>query len=118
MASGTASGRPLAAEHRRRAIYASMAAAIATIRKFDEIGAAKATTVTRSLTQSSATRWAFDFSAELLFPGIIERVTYSVVSDSKAFFNHLARTPNGTRVVVETSEPVTATVVVTAAQAL
>jgi len=87
------------------------------VRIADEIGAAKATTATKSLTQSGAPRWVFNFTAELLFPRI-EQVTYSVVSDSKVFFNHLARTPNWTQVVVETSVPVTATVVVTAAQAL
>ena len=87
------------------------------VRIADEIGAAKATTATKALTQSGATRFAFDFSQELLFPEI-NQIQYTVVSDSKTFFQHLARTPNGTHVVVDTSEPVTATVVMQVAQAL
>lgn len=76
----------------------------------------KATTVQRSITKNAATRWDFDFSDALVFPNI-EQVTYSVTSDSTIFFQHLARSPKGATVVVETSAPVNATIVVIASQA-
>lgn len=82
----------------------------------DEINAAKATRARKSLTLKGATRWEFDFSDSLLFPSI-EQITYSVSSDG-AFFQHLARTPQGTKVVVETSAAVDATVVVEAVQGI
>jgi len=83
----------------------------------DEINAAKTTRARLSLTQTNAKQWKFDFSKLLLFPKI-DQVTYSVSSDSTTFFQHLARTPNGMEVIVETSIPVDATVVVEAVQAL
>lgn len=82
----------------------------------DSMGVAKTTRARASLHQSDATRWSFDFSEQLLFPDI-EQVVYSVVSDGQ-FFQHVARTPQGATVVVETSEAVDATVTVEVAQAV
>ena len=56
-------------------------------------------------------------SSALLFPQI-DSLVYSVTSDSPDFFQHLARTPSGATVVVETSRPVDASVTVEVAQAL
>lgn len=77
---------------------------------------AKTTRARKSLTQAASTRWEFDFTDALVFP-TIDQVQYSVTSDSAAFVQHFARTPQGAKVVVETSTPVDATVVVEAAQA-
>merc|ERR1712217_478641 len=51
----------------------------------DEINAAKTTRARLSLTHTASTQWKFDFSKLLLFPQI-DQVTYSVTSDSAAFF--------------------------------
>ena len=83
----------------------------------DSPGASKATSARKSLSQKGAMRWSFDFGDALLFPSI-EQVMYSVTSNSPSFFQHLARSPVGTTVVVETSEAVDATVTVEVAQAL
>merc|ERR1712039_427222 len=83
----------------------------------DEINAAKTTHARLSLTQTASTQWKFDFSDLLLFPSI-DQVMYSVTSDSRTFFQHLARSPEGLVVTVETSAAVDATVVVEVAQAL
>eukprot|EP00756_Hemistasia_phaeocysticola_P028067 Hpha_TRINITY_DN16153_c2_g5::TRINITY_DN16153_c2_g5_i1::g.4270::m.4270 len=87
---------------------------ITGVRIADEINAATTTRATKTLTLKGATKWVFDFSKELLFDSI-SRVTYSVTSDH-AFFSHLARTPVGRTVTVETSEAVDATITLTAEQ--
>jgi hypothetical protein len=81
----------------------------------EDVNAAKTTRATKSFSQRNTTRWFFDFSSVLLFP-TIDRVSYSITSLHKSFFSHMARPPNGTTVLVETSEPVDATVVVTVEQ--
>ena len=83
----------------------------------DSPGATKSTKARASLRQRNATQWRFDFTQQLLFPNI-DQVLYSVSSDAPAFFSHVARTPKGATVVVETSEAVDATVAVEVAQAL
>ena len=83
----------------------------------DSLGVAKATRARASLQQHGATVWSFNFTEQLLFPNI-EQLVYSVVSDAPGFFQHVARTPQGATVVVETSAAVDATVIVEVAQAL
>ena len=74
------------------------------------------------LSLQNSSRWEFDFSDMLLFPGLLApgAVVYSVQSDEREFFQHLARpTANGTTVVVvETSTSVSAEVTVEVSQAL
>merc|ERR1711937_543574 len=82
----------------------------------DEINAAVSTRVRKSLSLKAASRWEFDFSEDLVFPDI-EQVTYSVTSDSP-FFHHLARTPQGGKVMIETNTSVDATVVVEVMQGM
>eukprot|EP01065_Artemidia_motanka_P012713 TRINITY_DN1701_c10_g1_i1.p1 TRINITY_DN1701_c10_g1~~TRINITY_DN1701_c10_g1_i1.p1 ORF type:complete len:505 (+),score=193.60 TRINITY_DN1701_c10_g1_i1:205-1515(+) len=81
----------------------------------DEIDAVTRTRATRSLSQTNATKWAFDFSDVLLFPSI-DTVQYSV-SSAGGFFMHHALPAQGRKVTVVTSQPTTATVVVTVWQA-
>jgi hypothetical protein len=66
------------------------------------------TQITRSLTQQNATKWNFDFCAELIFP-VIAIVRVHVVAD-EGFPKAIARTPVGCKVTVETDVPVTGTV--------
>eukprot|EP00047_Mylnosiga_fluctuans_P009251 m.10672 g.10672 ORF g.10672 m.10672 type:complete len:477 (+) comp2543_c0_seq1:149-1579(+) len=89
---------------------------IAAISISDEINGNKFTTAKKVLNQTAATKWTFDFSDELLFP-FIDHVVYSVATEA-GFVNHVARKPVGTTVVIETSEPIDATVSVIATQAL
>lgn len=75
----------------------------------------KLTRSRRTLHQENATRWALNFSQELLFPDI-EQVSYSMVADNSDFVRHVARRPEAGIVVVESDSPITATVVVDVAQ--
>ena len=91
------------------------------VRISDETNAAKATRVRRALTHADASStWAFDFSDELLFPALpIESVHYSLVAaDDAGFPQHVARTPVGATVAVQTSQPISGTVYIEVAQAL
>ena len=83
----------------------------------NSMGVSKTTRASASLHQHGSTRWSFNFSEQLIFPNV-EQVIYSVVSDDLSFFQHMARTPIGAAVIVETSAAVDATVTVEVAQAL
>mmetsp|Transcript_33534 Transcript_33534/g.55423 ORF Transcript_33534/g.55423 Transcript_33534/m.55423 type:complete len:81 (+) Transcript_33534:1-243(+) len=76
-----------------------------------------ATKARKTLFQKRSSRWVFDFSDVLLFSEI-QQVVYSVISPSKTFFQHLARPPNGTMVVVETSAVVDAEITIDVVQGL
>eukprot|EP00930_Biecheleria_cincta_P070339 TRINITY_DN5797_c0_g2_i1.p1 TRINITY_DN5797_c0_g2~~TRINITY_DN5797_c0_g2_i1.p1 ORF type:complete len:496 (-),score=73.70 TRINITY_DN5797_c0_g2_i1:41-1381(-) len=66
----------------------------------------------RTLHQVNARIWAFDFSDVLLFP-TIDEIVYSFVSDDDAgFVRHVARKPQGTKVIVETDVAATGTVTI------
>lgn len=79
----------------------------------------RAVTVTKSLAQSAATRWAFDFADSLIFPSIpISSATYSISIEGSGFARHAARPAVGHTVRVETDVPVDATVTVTVSQSL
>lgn len=79
----------------------------------------RAVTVTRSLTQAATTRWEFDFSDALVFPSIdLTSVSYSIAIAGSSFARHAARPAQHHTVVVETDEPVDATVTVTVSQSL
>jgi len=73
-------------------------------------GQAVGTQATLSLTQSAATRWAFDFCKQLVFP-TIATVRVHVVAAS-GFPAAVARPPDGCRVTVETQEALTGTITV------
>jgi len=74
------------------------------------------TTARKSLYQMSSKVWQVDFSSILLLSEI-EAIDYSfVLSEDSSLPAHAARTPKGKIVTIETSEPVTGTVHVTARQ--
>ena len=68
------------------------------------------TQATKSLTQTAATTWAFDFCAELLFAQIA--VTHVHVVAASGFPIAVARPATGCTLTVETSEAVTGTITV------
>ena len=77
----------------------------------------RATTVTKELSLANATRWDFDFSDVLVFPGVdIVSARYSIEIDGSAFARHAARKPVGQTVAVETDVPVDAKVTITVTQ--
>lgn len=79
----------------------------------------RAVTVSKSLTQTAATRWVFDFADAFVFPSIpINSVTYSISIAGSGFARHAARPAVNQTVMVETDEPVDATVTVTASQSV
>lgn len=79
----------------------------------------RAVTVTKSLMKSAAKRWAFDFADSFVFPSIpISSVTYSISIAGSGFARHAARPAVNHTVMVETDEPVDATVTVTASQSV
>ena len=63
-----------------------------------------------SLTQSNAKVWRYDFCSHLVFPQIATVKFY--VMAATGFPVAVARPPSGCTVVIETSEPVTGTIVV------
>jgi hypothetical protein len=76
------------------------------------------TTVTKELSLVNATRWAFDFNDTFVFPRVpVLSTRYSIEIDGDGVFaRHTSRKPVGHIVVVETDEPVTAKVTLTATQ--
>ena len=74
-------------------------------------GPARGTRATRALTQKAATQWAFDFCDALVF-GQIAVVRSVTIQAASGFARAAARPAQNCTVLVETSEPVTGTVVV------
>lgn len=77
----------------------------------------KSVSARRSLHQQNATKWTFDFSDVLLLPAI-DQVVYSFVSDGDVdFVQHVARSPAGRAVTVETDKRASGTVTIDVSQA-
>lgn len=106
---------------------------VRNVQVVDSFSANKSTKVTKSLSLKNATSWVFNFTDNLLFPGLPDDyISYSVVSSSDKFFSHMVRRLQpldssmsssssvsiSSIIEIVTSEPVDATVHVTVQQGL
>jgi hypothetical protein len=65
---------------------------VRNVQVVDSFSANKSTKVMKSLSLKNTTSWIFNFTDDLLFPGLIDDyISYSVVSSSDKFFSHMAR---------------------------